>query len=113
MARPKLEIDSKVVETLAKVGATNCEIADHFCCNETTIRTRFSEILTKARADRRIKLREFQWRSAEKGNVTMQIWLGKQELGQTEKIEEKKDIKTESIQTVVYKSEWANKSKED
>ena len=28
-----------------------------------------------------------QWRSAEKGSVPMQIWLGKQVLGQTDKQE--------------------------
>ena len=28
-----------------------------------------------------------QWKSAEKGNVTMQIWLGKQNLGQSDKQE--------------------------
>ena len=28
-----------------------------------------------------------QWKSAEDGNVTMQIWLGKQVLGQAEKQE--------------------------
>lgn len=29
-------------------------------------------------------LREYQWESARKGNVVMQIWLGKQDLGQSE-----------------------------
>lgn len=84
MPRAKLEIDTKVVETLAKVGATNCEIADHFFCDEGTIRKRFSEILTKARATRKIKLREMQWKLAEKGNLGMLIWLGKQDLGQVD-----------------------------
>lgn len=87
MARPKLDIDERVVESLARVGATNCEIAAHFMCDEGTIRKRFSELLEKSRADRRIKLREMQWRLAEKGNLGMLIWLGKQELGQSEKQE--------------------------
>ena len=30
------------------------------------------------------KLRQMQWKSAERGNVPMQIWLGKQILGQSE-----------------------------
>lgn len=87
MARPKLEIDEKTVEAFARLGATNREIADHFICDETTIAKRFSSILTKARANRKIKLRELQWRLAEKGNLGMLIWLGKQELGQSEKTE--------------------------
>jgi hypothetical protein len=31
-----------------------------------------------------MRLRQLQWQSAEKGNVTMQIFLGKQMLGQTD-----------------------------
>lgn len=30
-------------------------------------------------------LRRMQWKSAKGGNATMQIWLGKQLLGQTDK----------------------------
>jgi len=33
-------------------------------------------------------LRQLQWKSAEKGNVTMQIFLGKNILGQKDRIEE-------------------------
>lgn len=35
----------------------------------------------------RVKLRVLQRKSAEAGNATMQIWLGKQDLGQTDKQE--------------------------
>lgn len=35
----------------------------------------------------RVKLRVLQRKSAEKGNVVMQIWLGKQDLGQSDKAE--------------------------
>lgn len=89
MARPSLDIDEKEVEKLALLGATNCEIADFFMCNETTIRTRFPEILTKARANMNLRLRQLQWKAAGHGNVTMLIWLGKQMLGQTDKQETK------------------------
>jgi hypothetical protein len=34
-----------------------------------------------------MSLRRAQWKSAEGGNVTMQIWLGKQWLGQKEQHE--------------------------
>lgn len=97
MARPKIEIDEKTVEAFAKLGANNREIADHFMCDETTIAKRFSSILTKARANRRIKLRELQWKLAEKGNLGMLIWLGKQELGQVEKIENKDTTPNKTI----------------
>ena len=32
----------------------------------------------------KMRLRQLQWKSATKGNVVMQIWLGKQILGQSE-----------------------------
>lgn len=87
MGRPKLDIDEEEVRKLAKLGATNVDIAGFYGCDEGTIRKRFSEMLTKGRAERRNTLREFQWKAAEDGNVTMLIWLGKQELGQRDSIE--------------------------
>ena len=32
----------------------------------------------------KMRLRQLQWKSAEKGAIVMQIWLGKQILGQSE-----------------------------
>lgn len=103
MARPKLDIDPKLVEAFAKLGATNREIADYFQCDETTIAKRFSSILTKARANRKIRLRELQWKLAEKGNLGMLIWLGKQELDQKEKAENTQELRGASKITLNYK----------
>jgi len=85
MPRVKLEIDAKKVEVLASYGCTNTEIAAFFECNETTIRKRFSEYLTKGRESGKIRLRKKQFEVAMSGNVSMLIWLGKQVLGQTDK----------------------------
>ena len=60
------------------------EIADFYGCDESLIRHSYSEYLTKGKAEMKLRLRQLQWKSAEKGNVVMQIWLGKQMLGQTE-----------------------------
>ena len=56
--------------------------------NESLIRKSYSENLTKGRANVKIRLRKLQWQSAENGNVTMQIFLGKNILGQQDKIEQ-------------------------
>ncbi len=72
------------LEKLAFEGWTVKDMADLYACHPDTIRSRFRENLTKGRAKRRGMLREYQWEAARKGNVTMQIWLGKQELGQSE-----------------------------
>tara|TARA_B100000212_G_C27014673_1_gene380597 strand:- start:35 stop:340 length:306 start_codon:yes stop_codon:yes gene_type:complete len=89
MARPKkYKIDHQEVEKLASYGCTNTEIAEFYGCDESLIRKSFSEYLTKGRAKGKIRLRQLQWKSAEKGNVSMQIFLGKNILGQKDKLEE-------------------------
>ena len=89
MARPKkYNIDTEEVFKLASYGCSNVEIADFFGCDESLIRKSYSEFLTKGRADMKIKLRKLQWKSADKGNVTMQIFLGKNILGQQDRLEQ-------------------------
>ena len=88
MARPKkYNISKKEVYKLASYGCTNIEIADFYGCDESLIRKSYSENLIKGRANVKIRLRQLQWDSAEAGNVTMQIFLGKNILGQQDKLE--------------------------
>ena len=88
MARPKkYNIDKKQVQNLARLGCTNIEIADFFGCDESLIRHSYSEFLIKGRSEQKMRLRPLQWNSAERGNIVMQIFLGKNLLGQTDKIE--------------------------
>jgi hypothetical protein len=88
MARPKkYNIDKKQVQNLARFGCTNVEIADFYGCDESLIRHSYSEYLTKGRSEQKLRLRQLQWASAEKGNIVMQIFLGKNILGQTDKQE--------------------------
>ena len=85
MARPtKYNIKGEEVQKLSKFGMTNIEIADFFGCDESLIRKSYSEYLTKGRAEMKLRLRQLQWKSAEKGNAVMLIWLGKQMLGQSD-----------------------------
>ena len=96
MARPKnphglvgnknaqKDISEEEVYKLAKMGCPTTEIAAWFECTQITIENRFSNIIIKARADLKQSLRRWQLQAAEKGNVVMLIWLGKQMLGQTE-----------------------------
>ena len=85
MARPKkYDINGEEVTKLASYGCTNKEIADFYGCSADLIEKSYSEFLTKGRAEMKMRLRQLQWKSATKGNVVMQIWLGKQILGQSE-----------------------------
>ena len=88
MARPKkYKIEGVEVEKLAQYGCTNMEIADFFGCSNDLIKKSYSQFTTKGRSKGKIRLRQLQWKSAENGNVSMQIWLGKQVLGQSDKQE--------------------------
>ena len=88
MARPKkYDIDKTQVEKLASYGGTVREVANFFGCSEDLIKKSYSQFMTKGKDKGKIRLRQMQWRSAEKGSVPMQIWLGKQVLGQSDKQE--------------------------
>ena len=85
MARPKkYKINGEEITKLASLHCTNMEIAEFFGCDESLIRKSYSEYLTKGRAEMKLRLRQLQWKSAEKLNAVMLIWLGKQILGQSD-----------------------------
>jgi hypothetical protein len=93
--RPPIEIDRANFEKLCAMCATQDEIAGFFECSPDTILRfchdtygeTFAEVFKRYSAKRRVSLRRQQFEIAEKGNVTMQIWLGKQYLGQSDKQE--------------------------
>jgi hypothetical protein len=83
--RPRsYNIDERIVRAMALVGGTLPEIAAHFGCSETLIQKRYGELIREAKASRRIRLRQKQYQKALEGDTGMLIWLGKQELGQTD-----------------------------
>lgn len=86
--RPVKPIDPKVVEGMAYAGGSTVEIAQFLAVSTDTIERRFADVLTQARARRRLRLRQLQWKAAEAGDKTMLIWLGKVELGQSETVKQ-------------------------
>ena len=88
MARPKkYNIDTEQVEKLASFGCSNTEIASFFGCSKDLISKSYSTNVAKGKDKGKIRLRQLLWKSAERGNVAMQIWLSKQYLGMTDKQE--------------------------
>lgn len=95
MARPKIEIDYSLVENLCAIQCTGEEVASVLGIDYDTLNARikeeydvsFSEYYKKHAETGKMSLRRLQWRAAERGNVSMLIWLGKQYLGQTDKQE--------------------------
>ena len=85
MARPKkYNIDTKEVVKLASYGCTNKEIADFFGCSADLLEKSYSEFTTKGRGLKKLRLRQIQWKIAENGSASMAIFLGKNELGQSD-----------------------------
>ena len=87
-------IDKKQFENLCGLQCTLLEICDFFDVEDDTLNswckktygTTFSEVFKIKRGKGQISLRRMQWKLAEK-NPTMAIFLGKQYLGQKDKIE--------------------------
>jgi len=87
MAKKEIPIE-KQVEKLASYGLTNKEIAEALGYDDTTLKRKFENFLTKGKANLRQRLKRKQIDVALGGNVSMLIWLGKQYLGQADKLDE-------------------------
>jgi hypothetical protein len=106
--RPKVEIDWDKVGKMLEAGAFATGIAATIGCDEATLYRRcetdnkvsfaaFSQE-KKAKGDELLRVKQFQ--TAMSGNVTMQIWLGKQRLGQVDKSEQTQTIRKVEVQWV-------------
>lgn len=81
-------IDPEQVRALAAINCTYPEMCAVLGVSDETLRARFSPIIEAGRAIGRQSLRRAQWKAAvEKGNIQMLIWLGRQLLGQTDKLD--------------------------
>lgn len=95
MARPRIEIDFENFKKLCGLQCTLAEIASFFQCSEDTIerwckrelKVSFAEAFKKYSATGKISLRRWQFKMAEH-NVAMAIFLGKNWLGQADKVEQ-------------------------
>lgn len=99
MARPRKEIDFKMVEQLAAIMCTQEEIASVLGVSVDTLKRRpgFAEASKKGRDMGKTSLRRYQFVLAKK-SAAMGIFLGKQYLGQTDK----PDIEAELQQLKVF-----------
>jgi hypothetical protein len=84
VGRDKAIIPPEEVYKLAQIGCKDIEIADWFGIDGNTLRYNFSAELTKGRVALNISLRRAQINTALNGSAVMQIWLGKQYLGQSD-----------------------------
>ena len=89
--RPRLTFDLRQVEDLGRIQSTHSELAAVLGCHLDTVKDRlkndpeFSTAYQKGLEHGKSSLRRIQWKNALGGNTTMQIWLGKQYLGQQDR----------------------------
>jgi hypothetical protein len=120
MGRPRKDIDWKQFEELCKIQCTEEEICSVLgvCVDTLNLRCEeqygegntFSKVFEQKRKDGKSSLRRAQWKSAIEGNNTaMQIFLGKNMLGQADKQEI--DQNTSGSIEVVFSSDLEKWSK--
>lgn len=94
--RPKRDsIKQEQFESLCAIQCTEEEILSVLDVSKDTLlrwcketyKTDFATIYAEKKKLGKASLRRMQWKTAEKGNVTMQIWLGKNLLGQKENLD--------------------------
>lgn len=101
----KAEINLRICTNSGLIGCTNDEIATLLGISRTTFYEHMSrdpkigEAIDAGRNQGKATLRRLQWAAAQKGNTTMLIWLGKQMLGQKDKVEHGVDETLEDLLT--------------
>jgi IS30 family transposase len=78
-------IDPVKVENLAANGVCDADIAESLGRSLSVLQRRFARHLRIGRARHRISILKAQNKLARKGNAAVLIWLGKNELGQTDR----------------------------
>jgi len=82
---PKKIIDKAVLRNLCEIQCTIKEMAYVLGVSVDTLNRNYRDVIDEGKSQGKIALRRAQWRNAmEKNNVTMQIWLGKNVLNQTD-----------------------------
>src|ERR1700681_1125040 len=86
--RPKKFVDLELVEKLAHIQCTYGEIASTLGVSVDTLQRNkdFAVVYKRGAEGGRKSLRRMQFESANKGNIAMQIFLGKQYLGQSDHV---------------------------
>ena|SRR5271170_1728201 len=91
--RPKVKMGLEEVENLSRLNCTMEELAAYFRVDVRTVQLRaqrepaFRAAIERGQALGRLSVRRQQTRLMDQGNPTISIWLGKQLLGQRDRLE--------------------------
>lgn len=129
VGRPRLELEDiefngwDLLDSLIIWSAHQEYIAEELGISADTLDKRlkerygcnFTEYRNKKKEKLRINIRKKQYDLAMKDNAAMLIWLGKNELGQSDKIEESTHLTGDAIKIIYdeYKKSDSSKSSEE
>ena len=97
MASNRRKIDPSLIVEYASMGVSVPELSRIFGIESKQLEKDFEKELRMGQAARIIGLRKAQDKAKETLNPTMLIWLGKQELGQTDQVQIQQDGKIEVV----------------
>jgi hypothetical protein len=97
MGRPEKVIDWKLLDSILQFGARLIDCSEMLDMSDDSIQNKikeefgctFSEYRERKMSKMRMKLLQKQFDVAMSGNTALLIWLGKQHLGQSDKMETK------------------------
>ena len=90
VGRPKIKFTPEQIAKIEECALHGCQtktIATLTGIPDSTLRDNFRDLLAKKRAERKLELRKAQDKEVTKGNSALLIFLGKNELDQTDKKE--------------------------
>lgn len=111
MARPKIypkitpEVLEKQIHDLAAINCTWQEICTIVGMKERTLKRRYGAQYKKGLEAGKMSLKRKMFDTAIGGNVTMMIWLSKQMLGYTDKVDNRSQINHNEVIEVKWADE--------
>jgi hypothetical protein len=114
--RPPFEFDDNEFEKLksmVRIQCTQAEICGIYGVDDMTLNRAlkrrgepgFSEFYKKHQDEGKASLRRAQWKAAQDGNPTMLVWLGKNNLGQTDRVDVNADVNGSITFTTIIEKE--------
>ena len=103
MARPQKVIDGDTVKKLAALNCSMEEIGHVVGCSVDTLERRFADAIKEGRSHGKVSLKRKMFDTAMGGNVSMMIWLSKNLLGYSDKVETR-EVAAESTKDLIVEA---------
>ena len=89
VGRPKAKVDVKILKNLASIGCPTYEIASVMNVSARTLKRNFAEIIDQYKERGKAKKRKKMYdKAVKKDNTMMQIFLSKNYLGMSDKVQQ-------------------------